>query len=302
MEEILTRAGSFVVIILLGYLLKRRGVFKKSDFDCLSMIVLKICLPGAIVQSFNGREIDVSLLSITALGFGLGVLYVVVALVINLKKDKGQRAFDVLNLPGYNIGNFTLPFVQSFLGPVGVVTTSLFDTGNAIICLGGTYGVATLIKDGSGFSVKRILRTLLRSVPFDTYLVMLALCLLGIRLPGPVEEFAGILSAASPFLAMLMLGVGFELMADREHIGFIVKYILIRYAVAAVVALCIYFLTTFSLEIRQTLVILVFSPFCSSGPPFTRELRGDVGLASAVNSVSILFSIVIIITLLSVML
>lgn len=28
-------------------------------------------------------------------------------------------------------GKFTIPFVQSFLGPVGVITTSLFDAGNA---------------------------------------------------------------------------------------------------------------------------------------------------------------------------
>ena len=59
----------------------------------------------------------------------------------------------MLNSCGYNIGNFTLPFIQSFLGPVGVITTSLFDTGNACICLGDAYSVASMVKDGGSFSV-----------------------------------------------------------------------------------------------------------------------------------------------------
>ena len=76
-------------------------------------------------------------------------------------RNRENRAFDVLNLPGYNIGLFAMPFVQSFLGPVGVVTTSLFDTGNAFICLGGSYGIASSIKAGKGFSIGRILKALL---------------------------------------------------------------------------------------------------------------------------------------------
>ena len=79
---------------------------------------------------------------------GGGVIYIVLAWLINKKAGKEAQAFAMLNSCGYNIGNFTLPFVQSFLGPVGVITTSLFDTGNACICLGGAYSVASMVKDG----------------------------------------------------------------------------------------------------------------------------------------------------------
>ena len=58
----------------------------------------------------------------------------------------------------------------------------------------------------------------------------------------------------------------------------------------------------FSLEIRQALVILAFSPIGSAVPPFTAELKGDVGLSSAINSIAIVISIVIIVALLGVML
>lgn len=302
MQEILIRAGCFVAIIVLGCALRRLGWFKEDDFGVISTIVLKVTLPAAIIVSFNGREIDVSLLSVILMGLGCGVLYMTIGFLMNLRKGREQKAFDVLNLPGYNIGNFTLPFVQSFLGPVGVIVTSLFDTGNAIVCLGGAYGVSSLVKDGSGFSVKRIIKTLLRSIPFDTYLVMLALGLVNISLPSPVASLAQTIANASPFMAMFMIGVGFHLQADREHISYIVKYVVIRYGLAAVISYVLYHFTGFSLEIRQTLSILVFAPFCTSAPAFTGELGGDVGLSSAINSISIIISVVIIISMLYIML
>lgn len=302
MQEILTRAGCFVAIIMLGYVLRRMKWFKDEDFGVISTIVLKVTLPAAIIISFHGREIDASLLAVVLLGLGCGVVYMVLGFLINLRKSKEQRAFDVLNLPGYNIGNFTLPFVQSFLGPEGVIITSLFDTGNAIVCLGGAYGVASLVKAGSGFSVKRILKTLLKSIPFDTYLVMLVLGLLRLSIPEPVASLAQTVANASPFMAMFMIGVGFHLQADREHVRYIVKYMVIRYGLAAVLSYVLYHFTGFSPEIRQTLAILVFAPFCTSAPAFTGEMGEDVGLSSAINSISIVISVVIMITLLTVLL
>ena len=59
-------------------------------------------------------------------------------------KDRDEKAFHILNMSGYNIGNFTMPFTAGFFGPTGVVITSLFDTGNAFICLGGAYSVASM--------------------------------------------------------------------------------------------------------------------------------------------------------------
>ena len=84
--------------------------------------------------------------------------------------------------------------------------------------------------------------------------------------------------------------------------GRIVRILFVRYGVAAVLALIYYYVLPFSLEVRQALVILTFSPIGSAVPPFTREIGGDVGLSSAINSIAIIISIVIIVVLLSVML
>lgn len=295
MAAVLTKAGCFVAIIFLGWALRRIGFFKEGDFQVLSKIVLRITLPASIVYSFSGKQIDPSMLLLSVFGFSLGIVYIGIGYLISVGKGKEQKAFSILNISGYNIGNFTMPFAQSFLGPAGVVTTSLFDTGNAFICLGVSYSVAAMVQRGEKFSIVKILRDLAKSVPFVTYIIMALLALLHVRLPSQAIEFAALLGNANAPMAMLMLGVGFKISGDSSQIHSIVKILTVRYAIAIVVSLCCFFLLPAALETCQTLALLAFSPIASAAPAFTSELGGDAGLSSAINSLSIIISLVCIV-------
>ena len=302
MQDILIKAGCFVAIILLGYTMKKIGVLKQEDFMVLSKIVIRITTPSAIAVSFAGKVIDLSLLTLILLGFGAGMILVAAAYIANLRADKNRRAFDMLNIAGYNIGNFSLPFVQGFLGPTGIIVTSLFDTGNAVIALGGAFGAAATVKDGRGFDLKLIANKLMHSVPFVCYIILVTLNLAKIPLPSPLLSCLQIIANANAFLAMFMLGVGFNLSGDFRQIGTIVRVLGLRYGLSAVMALAVWFLLPFDAEVRTTLVILLFSPISAIVPAFTGDLGEDVGLSSAINSISIIISIVIIVILLSVLL
>ena len=130
---------------------------------------------------------------------------------------------------------------------------------------------------------------------------MVVLGLLGITLPAPVIQLAGIIGNANAFIAMLMLGVGFKLSGDRTQIGTIVKILLVRYGMAFVWAF-VFFNLPVEYEARVALILLAFSPIGSAVPAFTEELKGDVGLSAALNSISIICSIVFMITILLLML
>ena len=268
----------------------------------LSKIVIRITTPAAIAVSFAGKVIDLSLLLLILLGLASGILLVAAAYVINLRADKNRQAFDMLNVAGYNIGNFALPFVQGFLGPTGIIVTSLFDTGNAVIALGGAFGAAATVRDGRGFSVKLILDKLMHSVPFVCYIILVTLNLAHIPLPSPLLSCLQIIANANAFLAMFMLGVGFNLTGDFTQIGTIIRVLSLRYGLSALMAAAVFFLLPFDHEVRSTLVILLFSPISAIVPAFTGDLGEDVGLSSAINSMSIVCSIVIIVVLLSVLL
>lgn len=302
MGDILTRAGCFVLMILLGYILRRIGFFGPETFGVLSKIVMKMTLPAALIAGAAGNPIDASMLNIALLGMVGGFVYLLLGLLLGFRESRSRQAFYMENLSGYNIGTFALPFTQSFLGPVGVLTTSLFDLGNAIFCFGGAYCAAQAVKEGGKPDVRRIVGTALTSLPFLTHLVMVILNLNCLTPPRPILTLAQILGAGNAFLAMLMIGVSIQVCADREKIGTLVKLLAVRFGAAIPIALAFFWLLPFSLEIRQTLVILCFTPLTSTTPFFTAELGEDVGLASTINSLSIVISIGIIVALLPMML
>lgn len=302
MLDLLIRAGCFVAIIILGFVLRRIGFFKENAFEVLSKVVIKITLPAAIVKNFASAVIDPSMLSLAVLGLAGGVLYMAVAYVTLLRGSKEQKAFAVLNLPGYNIGVFALPFVSSFLGAAGVVAASIFDVGNSFVCLGGSYGIASCVKAGNGFDIKRVLKALGTSVPFLCYIIMLPLALLKVTIPAPVVQLADIIAGGNAFCAMLMIGVGFKLEANREQIGYVAKMIGLRFGIGLAVAGIFYFLLPFDIEVRQALALLAVSPIGAAVPGFTRELGEDTGTSCTIGSVSIVVSIVLMVTLLSLML
>ena len=298
MLNILVKAGCYIAIIILGIFLRRIGFFKESDFSVLSKIVIRVTLPAALIVNAATRAFSPELLVLSLLGLGGGILYMAAGWLVSRHADKEQQAFDILNHAGYNIGVFVIPFTQSFLGATGVMIASIFDVGNAFICLGGAYGVASAVKDGKGFDIRQVLKALSVSVPFLVHIGTVLMNLLHIPFPAPVVECAGIIANANAFLAMLMIGVGFKLSLEKSKLSRIFRALLIRYSIAAVLALCYWFLLPFDRLIRLTLVILAVSPIGSAVPGFTGDLGGDVGLSCNITSLTILISIITIVTLL----
>lgn len=293
MIAVLTKALAFIMIIVMGYVLKRKGFFHPNDFFLISKIVVKITLPCAIISNFSNISMEKSLLFLCVLGIFCNVLTVGIGYLINLRGSGEEKAFDMINLSGYNIGNFTLPFVQSFLGPVGFAATSLFDAGNAVMCTGITYTLASIVKGtGEKTSLKSILKSLLSSVPFDAYVVMTTLAVLEIPLPQVVVSFAGTVGASNAFLALLMIGIGFEIRFEKHKIFRIVRLLSIRYGTALLLSLGAFYLLPFELQIRQAMAIVAFGPVSSVATAFTGKIGGDVEMSSAVNSLSIVISVI----------
>lgn len=299
MGAVLLRSGCYVAIIVLGFLLRRWNLLRQEDVGVLSVLVLKVTLPAAVIVNFADKELAPSLLSVAALGFVCALANMLLGWWAHRRDSKDEKAFYLLNYSSYNIGNFTLPFVQSFLGPAGAVVTSLFDTGNAVVCMGGAAAVAKAVKSGEKLSLRRVLSAMCRAVPLITCVVMTALSLLHLSLPKPVLELAQIVGGANVFLSMLMIGVGLRLSGERTQMRDLARFLVGRYALAVVLALLCWFFLPFDIVVRRTMVVLVFAPVAGANLPFTRELEGDVGMSGAMNSASVICSIPIIVALLT---
>lgn len=295
---VLSKALAFVLIILIGYICKRRGVFAPTDYQLISKIVLNITLPCAVISSFAHFQLDLSLLAAVALGLSGNCVMLFVALMLTRRETLAAKIFYIFSLAGYNIGCFTLPFAQAFLTPFAVVALCMFDVGNSIMCTGMTYALtASCIGYADGhkdrFSMKSIAEKLLHSAPFVVYISMLILSLAGVQFPKSVYTFTDIVGAANPFLSMLMIGMMFEIRLDKQAMGYVKELFSVRYLISLVCAGAFIYFAPFKQEVNYVIALAFMAPCTIIGPIFVEKLGGNVQLASLFNSMTIITSVIL---------
>lgn len=298
MLVVLSKAIAFVLIILIGYICKRRGVFAPTDYQLVSKIVLNITLPCAVISSFAHFQLDLSLLAAVALGLSGNCVMLFVALMLTRRETLAAKIFYIFSLAGYNIGCFTLPFAQAFLTPFAVVALCMFDVGNSIMCTGMTYALtASCIGYADGhkdrFSMKSIAEKLLHSAPFVVYISMLILSLFGVQFPKSVYTFTDIVGAANPFLSMLMIGMMFEIKLDKQAMGYVKELFSVRYLISLVCAGAFIYFAPFKQEVNYVIALAFMAPCTIIGPIFVEKLGGNVQLASLFNSMTIITSVIL---------
>ena len=291
---------SYVLVIMLGYLLKRAGFFGKDDHRLMGKIMVNITLPCTIIQAFDGFERDAKMFIIVGIGFICAFMPILLMYLTTGRVEKRLRAYRMLNIGGYNIGCFSLPLVQAFFGNTGVVAACMFDTGNAIMMTGGAYAMtSTLLRTGGEEreSVGDVLLKFVKSLPFDAYMMMILLAVLGVKIPSVVFTLTRPAGQANAFVAMLMIGMMFEPAGDRALLRETARELVWRYLFAAASAALVFFCTPFELVVRQTLCIVCFAPLSSLAPIYTDRCHSDTALASFTNSVSIAVSLIVMLAL-----
>ncbi|MBO0448935.1 transporter [Enterococcus sp. MJM12] len=259
MKEILISAFSLLFIIFLGYLFKRFGIFSKADGNRLSQIILNLTLPAAIVV--NLAQLNVSF-NITAL-IAIAVFFTLVQLLF-LRLFKGRQSqrelsFSLYMGSGFNIGNFTLPFAQSFI-PQAIPLISLFDIGNSIMLAGGTgLVVEALTGENYVFNLKAFLQKLGRSVPFMCYLVLLLLRTASIAIPEMLITVVAPIASANTFLSMFMIGLYLEFKLPHYAWLLVLKTLLLRYTIGLILVVIVCF-TPINHLMKLVLSILAVTP------------------------------------------
>lgn len=301
MTGILLKSASFIILIVLGYTLKRKGLFGPEDYRIPMRIVLNITMPCAAIVSFASYQPDFSLLLATCLGFFMNCLMLFLAYLASKRTPRSIRAIWLNCVPGFNIGAFAMPFIQSFLSPGSLVGTCLFDTGSALMCNGTTYAISRNILDGTkGLNLKRIVHTLLHSVPFLAYFTLLLVTLIGLPIDDDLVRFITPAANANAFLAMFMVGMMFDLHIEKAYLRQMAGILALRLGMGAIASAVFYFLLPLPLEIRQALSIAVFAPASMTSTAFGVQAGGDPAVAAGVNSISILTCIVCTVSLLTV--
>lgn len=292
MKEILLQAGLLVAVIGLGYALRRFAVLPKAAFEIVSKIVIWVTLPCVVIRNFAHTTLESAYLLMIVIGFFCMALFAFLGYWINRKRGVDRQVFDMLNLTGFNIGCFALPYITGLTGPAAVVAVCMFDAGSALGSTGGVNILCQSMQAGERFRLGTLLKRLGKTFLLMVYVVMIVLRLFSVPIPSVVVRFCELCGAGNSFLAMLMIGLGMNLSLPRGQLRWLLKAVLIRFGLAIALSLGFYFLLPFSHDVRLGAALAVLAPIASLAPPFTLERGGDYELASSWNTLSILISLV----------
>ena len=144
MEDSFAKVMSLAAFIVLGHLLRRFNILKDQAFAAISALVMNVTLPCVILTNLNGVRIEGDMLLIAGLGFLTNIIFLVWGLFLSRNiADTQWRDFVRLNVGGYSVGPFAVPYVQSFFPTTGLMATCMFDVGNCVMAGGGTFAVSS---------------------------------------------------------------------------------------------------------------------------------------------------------------
>ncbi|MCO6540749.1 AEC family transporter [Bombilactobacillus bombi] len=168
--DIISAISSTLLIILLGFILRKKGIFDGKFGKMMTKVVLSVSLPALAFNSFM-VPIDEKTLQhgINVLIFGI-IIYIVLILVTPLLylnySDRDKRTvLSVLTTFG-STTFFGIPIVSAIYGPKGTMYASIFNIGYRIFL----YSYAYIVMSGLKMDKKNVKQMFLNPVVLATFL------------------------------------------------------------------------------------------------------------------------------------
>ncbi|ERL63935.1 hypothetical protein L248_1754 [Schleiferilactobacillus shenzhenensis LY-73] len=167
--NVVSAVTSTIFIILLGFFLRRKGIFSDSLGKTLSKVVLTVALPALAFNSFMQPIDPVTLrqgINVLIWGIAIYIILILVTPLLYFKADKDkQTVLSVLTTFG-STTFFGIPIVGAVWGAKGVMYSSIFNIGYRIFL----YSYAYIKLSGLKLEKKNVKTMLLNPIVIATFL------------------------------------------------------------------------------------------------------------------------------------
>ena len=206
LSVLLNKMFVFVVLMVIGYVLARRGVLDRSFTKAASNLTLNVFMAATIVNSVLNVNTSLSWAELGKIQLVVWIMqltgYVLAWLVARVVpcEEEHRPGFELLMSMG-NSMFIALPLVDALYGPIAVFYMSMTCIPFNILLY--SYGVWRLRSDPGqkGFRFRDIL-----SVPLIAALIALAIFLLKPPVPAALKGLIGSMSGATMPLSMIVIG------------------------------------------------------------------------------------------------
>jgi malate permease and related proteins len=286
-----------IILIALGYILKKINILQEKDGETISKLIFKITLPALVIVTFDSVKIDTSLVLLPVIVLVYGIVNAVVGPLVFKNEDRELKGAFLMLASGFNVGLFAFPLVYAIWGMGGLSYFSMFDVGTSLIVFGIAYILGSYFsEEGLKLNPLEILKRLASSIPLMAYLISSILNLAHIKLPDAVIEVASLISGANIPLSLLLLGIYLNFNFDKQFIRPMLKFLAYRYSLGLLFGLTLYFVLPFNEMFRYTVLIGLLLPAAASALTFAVEFNySDTAkrLVATISNITILVSIVI---------
>lgn len=297
MELSLLLAEQILVIFLMmlvGYIIVKIGLFQAKDSKVLSNIVVYVCFPCVMITSFQ-----IDLTEETAKGLLLAVAAAaaahlfMIAVVYLLEKPLRLNGIEKVSIIYTNSGYLVIPLVTAVLGEEWVFYTTAFILVQNLLIW--THGVSVL----RGQGVKDI-RKLLKSPNIIALTIAVVLFVAQIRLPSVamdcMKSMGNMVTPASMLVVGMVIGdidLKWVFRQKRPYLISFIRLVLIPFLAAAGLAVVRNMgLHADSEYILMIVLIATAAPVAAIITQLTQIYNEDVRYASVINVMSVVFCVI----------
>ena len=284
-----------IIIIALGYLLKRLNVLQEKDGEVIAKIIFKITLPALVIVTFDSVKIETSLILLPIIVLIYGLFIAFLGLIIFKKEERELKGSFLMLTSGFNVGLFAFPLVYAMWGIDGLTYFSMFDVGTSFVVFGIAYILGSYFsEEGLKLNPMEILKKLSKSIPLMTYIIASILNFSHIQLPDMIINVASTISGANMPLSLLLLGLYLNFKFEKQFVKPILKFLTFRYGLGLLFGLALYFILPYDEMFRYTILIGMLLPVAASALTFAVEFKyTTTRLIATISNITILISIVI---------
>jgi hypothetical protein len=283
-----------LLLIALGYGIKRVGLVEREEGKVLNRIVLYLTLPAMNLKVISRTELSWALLILPVVSLTAGILASQVGRVSGraLSLSRPDMGTFVVSLCGV-MNSLAYPFVEAGFGEEGVRTVAISDLGNAIAIFAFAYYLSFRYSTNETFNLGQVLRKVATFYPLHAFLLAIVLNVAGIRLGGLPGSFIDALAVVNSPLMLLALGIYLEIDVSRRESKILATQMAFKYAIGALVALFALWALPFEGPTRAVTFLLPLMPTSLSTLLYSVEQDLNPRLAAMLISLTMVVSLVI---------
>jgi len=213
MLDILSITSPIYLAILIGFIATRRGIFDRSAMRALGAFVVKLALPALVFMSLAQRQFT-DILNVTyLLAYAGGSLAMLGAGYLSSRRlagmDKSSSAVYAMGMSCSNSGFVGYPIVVMTFAPVAGVALALNMIVENALMIPLSLALAERGRSAAGPWHRLLAQSLLRLFANPIVIAVvagLAVSLLRLRLPAPLERTVNLFAMASSGVSLLVIG------------------------------------------------------------------------------------------------